>query len=101
MSPEPPYLDTSLLNAIITAASVVGVYILGLFSKMIYYKFFHPNLDKVQLDEVDFPLPSSDEGHSPVVMRSLIVPMDDVITPEPNIKRCNKRMRKLAENFYS
>ena len=107
MSPEPPYLDTPLLNAIITAASVVGVYILGLFSKMIYYKCFHPNLDKVELkvdsgtDEIDSCLPPSNEEHSPVAMRVLTVAVDDVITPEPVVRRCNKRMRKLAENFYS
>ena len=99
MSPEPPYLDTPLLNAIITAASVVGVYILGLFLKVIYYKCCHPNLVQLKgdtpTDEVDFPLRSSSEGHSPVAMTRTFA------IAEPDIMRCNKRMKKLAENFYS
>ena len=99
MSPEPPYLDTPLLNAIITAASVVGVYILGLFLKVIYYKCCHPNLVQLKgdtpTDEVDFPLRSSSEGHSPVAMTRTFV------IAECDIMRCNKRMKKLAENFYS
>ena len=99
MIPEPPYLDTPLLNAIITAASVVGVYILGLFLKVIYYKCCHPNLVQLKgdtpTDEVDFPLRSSSEGHSPVAMTRTFA------IAEPDIMRCNKRMKKLAENFYS
>ncbi|XP_036948858.1 XK-related protein 8-like [Acanthopagrus latus] len=99
MSPEPPYLDTPLLNAIITAASVVGVYILGLFLKVIYYKCCHPNLVQLKgdtpTDEVDFPLRSSSEGHSPVAMTRTFA------IAEPDIMHCNKRMKKLAENFYS
>ncbi|XP_073338797.1 XK-related protein 8-like [Pagrus major] len=107
MSPEPPYFDTSVSYAIITAVSVVAVYVLGLFSKMIYYKRFHPNLTKEEklkggtaMDEVDLPLPSQEERDNSVQTRSMLCRVD-VSPPAPDIKRCNKRMRKLAENFYS
>uniref|UniRef100_A0A3Q3A3F8 XK-related protein n=1 Tax=Kryptolebias marmoratus TaxID=37003 RepID=A0A3Q3A3F8_KRYMA len=64
--PPPPFHEISQHHAIITAASVVGVYFLGLLFKIIYYTFFHPNV-------------SASKGNT-----------NDVTV------RCNKRMRMLT-----
>ncbi|KAK5854623.1 hypothetical protein PBY51_004803 [Eleginops maclovinus] len=122
---DPPSSKVAQLYAVVAAVSVVAVYILGLFLKMIYYWCFHPNLSKEQLkgedtkrsqeqhlrfssveDVVDMPTPASKDGDKDMD--------DDTMTrcfyaddrskpaqPVPEIKRCNKRMRMLAENFYS
>lgn len=89
------------------AVSVVVVYILGLLFKILYYRCYHPNLSKEQLkggtpeqafaaDETDFPFIVAIimNGDTDISDRSLPSP------PAPDIK-LNKRMRKLAENFYS
>ncbi|KAM8840437.1 XK-related protein 8-like [Spinachia spinachia] len=91
----------------------VGVYILGLFFKMLYYKCCHPNVAKEELrgDHTEEAL-SSDETDFPVSSGSIQAPtgedMDTVVMdrsgpsePASVTKGCNKRMRKLAENFYS
>uniref|UniRef100_A0A3Q4MTP7 XK-related protein n=1 Tax=Neolamprologus brichardi TaxID=32507 RepID=A0A3Q4MTP7_NEOBR len=83
MSTDPPDFVIEPTYALITAVCVVAVYILGLILKAIYYKLFHPNLDRDEqqpVDEVDFRM-----------MRS---------TTEVSA-HYNKRMRKLAKNFYS
>ncbi|XP_076611070.1 XK-related protein 8-like [Chaetodon auriga] len=122
MSTEPPYFEISHLSAVIVAISVVAVYILGLLFKVIYYKCFHPNLSKEELkgDTDERPLageePTTSTDHkddtdeedpySGPQLRSG-GPGGDVVDrgwlspPAPHAERCNKRMRKLAENFYS
>uniref|UniRef100_UPI0037E9C09F XK-related protein 8 n=1 Tax=Semicossyphus pulcher TaxID=241346 RepID=UPI0037E9C09F len=120
MSTEPPYFEIPFLYAIIIAVSVVAVYIFGLFSKIIYYKFYHPNLDKEEL-KGDAPEMSPtalgsktliedvpDFGASPcagmTVLRATDISIEDRSLPGPPAPvatYCNKRMRKLAENFYS
>ncbi|XP_044028837.1 XK-related protein 8-like isoform X2 [Siniperca chuatsi] len=118
-------------HAIFIAASVVAVYLLGLLLKMIYYMCYHPKLSKGELkgdstemfltgqgptrsqmfsgdvtvfamslsgdvvDNIPQSLLTNDDTDTDVTDRSLPSP------PAPDIKRCNKRMRKLAENFYS
>nr|XP_019959969.1 PREDICTED: XK-related protein 8-like [Paralichthys olivaceus] len=129
---EPSHCGTSLFYPLITAVSVVSVYVLGLLFKIIYYKRFHPNLSKEQLnrvtaettnngavvpvdqspsrDEVDRMLDDpSDASYSAVpqivVLRGLShIDVTDRCAPSPpppTAVRCNKRMRKMAENFYS
>nr|XP_046272857.1 XK-related protein 8 [Scatophagus argus] len=129
-SAEHTYFQVSPLYAVITAVSVVAVYILGICFKLIYYKYYHPNLVKEQLkgqasdeaaqgpqfetfhtDEIDFASnPQWDQGDADdfpqTLMRACIgdIGIADRIgscLPAPEVKRCNKRMRKLAENFYS
>lgn len=119
MSTEPPYFEIPLLYAVITAVSVVAIYILGLFFKIIYYKCYHPNLAKEELkggateksrvgqgptriktfsgDEIDFGL----SLHSGIDIEEDDIDRSWPGPPAPDTKRCNKRMRKLAENFYS
>uniref|UniRef100_A0A3Q3WS03 XK-related protein n=1 Tax=Mola mola TaxID=94237 RepID=A0A3Q3WS03_MOLML len=88
ISTECPYFEISQLHAIITAVGVVAVNVTGLFLKILYYNCFHPNLTKEELiGEMDV----KDETDS--------YSQTHVIGPSP--KHCNKRMRKLAENFYS
>lgn len=107
----------------IAASCVVVVYILGLCFKMIYYKWFHPNVSKDELEEdEDQSQPKVGLGlmrTSGFTEEALPQPDEDLIDGtylrafdfiedtnragyiEPPVKRCNKRMRKLAENFYS
>lgn len=126
VSTEETSFEISHFYAIVTAVSVVAVYILGLIFKMIYYKYCHPNLTKEELkgdtaemprtgqgptrsatsskDEVDFPTRTVDEI-TDISYRTIpcVISTDnrDTGPPVPDTKRCNKRMRKLAENFYS
>ncbi|XP_054461423.1 XK-related protein 8-like isoform X2 [Anoplopoma fimbria] len=133
MSTEPPYFEIPPLYAVIIAVSVVAVYIIGLFFKMIYYKCYHPNLAREELkgevtqqgqgptriyawsgDETDFPMSQASNGVPDVQTDSYCESIElredidiDVhdrsgpSAPASDTKRCNKRMRKLAENFYS
>ncbi|XP_008284019.1 XK-related protein 8-like [Stegastes partitus] len=75
------------LHPAVPAACVVAVYIFGLLVKVVYYKCFHPNLRKEELkpdrkDEVD-------------------TRMFRMAGVEQEVAHGNKRMRKLAENFYT
>ncbi|XP_058475515.1 XK-related protein 8-like [Solea solea] len=96
---------TSTLTSILCAICVVAVYILGLVFKVIYYKFCHPNLTKKALtgvtengDEVDSALRQG------VTSRTFIEegPLEATgVAEPPSTVHCNKRMRKLAVNFYA
>ncbi|CAI5691290.1 unnamed protein product [Oreochromis niloticus] len=98
MSTDPPDFVIEPMHALITAACVVVVYILGLILKVIYYKFFHPNPDRDELKGASTEQQPQDE----VVFRTFgaAAKMADhgLLAPSAH---CNKRMRKLAENFYS
>ncbi|XP_023262037.1 XK-related protein 8-like [Seriola lalandi dorsalis] len=100
MNTEELYFE--IPHTVIAAVSVVSIYLFGLLLKIIYYKCYHPNLSKEELKGVtsveelarSSPL-SGDEVDSGLVSgRSFPSP------PAPDLKH-NKRMRKLAENFYS
>ncbi|XP_008329292.1 XK-related protein 8-like [Cynoglossus semilaevis] len=110
MSTEASDLKIPQLNALTAVLSVVAVYILGLFLKTVYYKFCHPNLTKEELKDAtsDERRPSSEDvvdskqdsqesdDTYEVTLRSF-----GLVVPPPSPKRCNKRMRKLAESFYA
>ncbi|XP_042290819.1 XK-related protein 8-like [Thunnus maccoyii] len=106
MSTEPPSFEIPQLYAIITAACVVSVYILGLLFKIVYYQFYHPNLAKDELKGG----PTGDVVDGDINPQAIILMGDadvDVTvrsmpsSPAPDVKHYNKRMRKLAENFYA
>lgn len=109
MSTEPPYFEIPQLYAVITACSVVGIYILGLLFKVIYYKCYHPNITKEELKEDtggQGPTRNIEDRSWPNTAFYAVSPcmQTDVVdgaTPAPPVKHCNKRMRKLAENYYS
>ncbi|KAM7384601.1 hypothetical protein PAMA_011794 [Pampus argenteus] len=116
MSTAPPYFVIPQLYAMITAVSVVSVYILGILLKIVYYKCYHPNLAKDELKggpTGQGPMRSSgDVLDGDVVIDGDSVPQTIILmedtgfrsmpsSPAPSVQRCNKRMRKLAENFYS
>ncbi|XP_040909336.1 XK-related protein 8-like isoform X2 [Toxotes jaculatrix] len=132
MSTEPPDFEIPHSYAIITAVSVVALYIFGLIIKMIYYKCYHPNLAKGELkgvttesqtgdslpmmmmalyseDVVDMAVFKNGLPYQPVaMMRHIDTDLADRNLPSPSLsptapstERCNKRMRKLAETFYS
>ncbi|KAM4539815.1 XK-related protein 8-like [Odontesthes bonariensis] len=99
MATDPPRFAIPPLYAGVTAAGVVALYVLGLLLKVAYYKCFHPNLrreelrggssERLQGDEIDGPMRL--QAHCDVTDRSM--------SSQP--AACNKRMKKLAENFYS
>lgn len=105
---ERPDFGPSQNGAIIAAVAVVMVYVLGLLGKMAYYKWCHPNVVKGQLkgavDDGSRPEPDetdSKENASPVLLK---VRKFDHTGPPPlalDRKPCNKRMKILAENFYT
>ncbi|KAM4631475.1 XK-related protein 8-like [Polymixia lowei] len=112
---DPTRFKLPLASAvIISTASILG-YILGLILKVIYYKFFHPKIARHQHTE------SGREGSPDVQERTCFRSMEDEVDltlvtdgvdaeimghsvpdpPKPVLIKENKRMRKLAENFYS
>ncbi|XP_078123026.1 XK-related protein 8-like [Sander vitreus] len=112
------YFEISPVYAVITAVSVVAVYILGLISKMIYYNCYHPNLVKGQLKGDATTMSNAGQGPTRMsafagdetdftVCQLSVRHVDEDVTnrsgpspPASDIKHYNKRMRKLAENFY-
>lgn len=136
---DPPDFVVPPFYANITACSVVAGYILGLLLKMLYYKCYHPKLNKEELkgddsevedqsynrvpDEPDFPaiqlvymartcdvIEMTDQAADPKDTgdaanqndqpKEVTEEVMDRSLPTPSA-RCNKRMRKLAENFYA
>lgn len=114
-------------HAIIAASCVFLAYILGLCLKMIYYRWLHPNVAKEELKENEDRSqlkvglgPTRKSGFTEEAKSKVLRQLDEDLTDgpclkeldftvdmnhtgysEPPVKRCNKRMRKLAENFYS
>lgn len=106
---ESPDFAPSQSHAIIVAVAVVMGYVLGLLLKMVYYKWCHPNVLKQELkgavddgqerDETD-----SGETASPVLLRSFelgVLDRTGRAPPALDRKPYNKRMKILAENFYT
>ncbi|XP_061885532.1 XK-related protein 8-like [Entelurus aequoreus] len=89
----------SFLHAGLLAVAVVALYILGLVLKVLYYKFFHPNLNKEELKGGDKEV-ELDGGVVLVMDRSAAEDVTDG-GRTPHVQLYNKRMRKLAGNFYS
>lgn len=120
MITEPTYYEILPSYATIIAVSVVVVYLFGLFLKMVYYKCCHPNLGMKKLkgddtetspteslpavksceDEVDFRSPAAAEDGS-TETDSGVQNRFGASPPAATTKRCNKRMKQLAHNFYS
>lgn len=96
MMKNPPYFELPLDPYVIFVIMIL-LYIAGLCLKVIYYKFCHPKITK--LGEVDLRLELvgvSQNGKDEVDFRF----MGQTERPEPSV-RFNKRMRNLADNFYS
>lgn len=90
--------DVPPVCAAVATAAVVGVYVLGLMLKLLYYRRFHPNLRTLAppaADQVDFGGGAEEPEGEGLHLRALAPP---TAPPPP---RDNKRMRKLAENFYT
>ncbi|XP_077598893.1 XK-related protein 8-like [Stigmatopora nigra] len=93
-------------NSFYALAAVLGVimvYVLGLMLKIVYYEYFHPNIDEPK-DEgtVLDPGPISDHTGSPKLYKATGprgLPYGDEVDGDERLH--NKRMRKLAANFYS
>ncbi|XP_029370362.1 XK-related protein 8-like [Echeneis naucrates] len=101
MSTEEVDFQIPFLYSTITAVCVVATYLLGLFFKIIYYKYYHPNVAKEELKggptsvaQIFCQQHTVDELDGPSMARGFMS------SPAPEVKP-NKRLRKLAENFYS
>ncbi|XP_057683130.1 XK-related protein 8 [Corythoichthys intestinalis] len=104
---------TNTQTALIVLLSIILFYIAGLILKITYYKFFHPNLDKHELRAAEEMVSVSSENSDDVAERRFlnedvvdgIVARDDGSRSDGKMRKrtenYNKRMRKLAENFYS
>ncbi|XP_053189922.1 XK-related protein 8-like [Scomber japonicus] len=99
MITDPPYFQIPQLYAIIIAASVVLLYVFGLLCKIIYYKFYHPSLTKDELKES--PTEQGQVTATGDEVDNLVVTDRSMPSPAPEVRHYNKRMRKLAENFYA
>lgn len=115
LSLEEPFFYISAPVATAVASGVIGTYIVGLALKMLYYKFFHPNIGREDLNgsgeegsrEKPQPLMTmamkqcedgDEERDGQIPFRSHTLTEDSPARQtEP---RCNKRMRQLAGNFY-
>ncbi|XP_061658069.1 XK-related protein 8-like [Syngnathoides biaculeatus] len=110
---QPLPFKIPLFYACLTGVSVVGLYILGLILKIIYYKCYHPNLNK---EDLKGDASSTTEKGGVFSARNLAledsVPrfcdrshvgedLPDGAVAQADSKLYNKRMRKLAENFFS
>uniref|UniRef100_A0A3P9J152 XK-related protein n=1 Tax=Oryzias latipes TaxID=8090 RepID=A0A3P9J152_ORYLA len=106
MNTHPPQFVIPRPYAEVMACSVVAVYILGLVVKVLYYRFFHPTLNQDNLRGEDQNEVSGqnndtrrerDETEGPMMMRM----MASSPAPPRQTQNGNKRMRMLAEHFYS
>lgn len=121
---EPRYFKIADLYAGIAAGSVVGFYIVGLLFKIVYYRCYHPNLNKEELRGGSSERPTTDSGDevdssssspheiNPVLYRCAGAHEGQFSPASPaaasfitsdttHVKLYNKRMRMLAQNFYS
>uniref|UniRef100_A0A3B3Y0B0 XK-related protein n=1 Tax=Poecilia mexicana TaxID=48701 RepID=A0A3B3Y0B0_9TELE len=80
MSWDPPDFELSRRQAAVVWGAVVAGYALGLVLRIVYYTCFHPKLNKDELRGGSAKITSTGPSRPPL---------------------CNKRMKKLAENFYS
>ncbi|XP_010871426.5 XK-related protein 8 [Esox lucius] len=86
---SPPYFDLPLEPCVIFVVNML-LYFSGLGLKVIYYKYCHPKCT-LQIE----PDTDSQEGEDEVDFRCMVSSQ-----PKPSA-RVNKRMRNLAETFYS
>uniref|UniRef100_A0A4W5RI69 XK-related protein n=1 Tax=Hucho hucho TaxID=62062 RepID=A0A4W5RI69_9TELE len=97
-----PYFELPL-DPYVIPGIMISLYIAGLCLKVIYYKFCHPKITKLRENELGPPY-GEDEVDFGSMNRSvgLTEPVRTFYSgpPEPSI-RVNKRMRNLADNFYS
>uniref|UniRef100_A0A3P8YNW9 XK-related protein n=1 Tax=Esox lucius TaxID=8010 RepID=A0A3P8YNW9_ESOLU len=86
---SPPYFDLPLESYVIFVVNML-LYFSGLGLKVIYYKYCHPKFT-LQIE----PDTDSQEGEDEVDFHCMVSSQ-----PKPST-RVNKRMRNLAETFYS
>ncbi|KAM9418695.1 XK-related protein 8-like [Salvelinus alpinus] len=100
MMKNPPYFELPL-DPYVIFVIMISLYIAGLCLKVIYYKFCHPKITKRGEVECRLEPMSQSAGLSPygldVVDSRLMIHTERL---EPSV-RVNKRMRNLADNFYS
>ncbi|XP_049607627.1 XK-related protein 8 [Syngnathus scovelli] len=98
-----PHFEISFMYACIIASSVVVLYIFGLIVKILYYKRFHPNVTKKTLKGDVTSTPEKEVIFDVQICDRSAASDDEVdgIVSRVDVRLTNKRMRKLAENFYS
>ncbi|XP_061587567.1 XK-related protein 8-like [Cololabis saira] len=94
MSTDPPGFVVPRAYAAATATAVVFLYVLGLLLKVLYYKCFHQILRRGGSTERLLP---NDEMDPPRSDPDFVMDISEPGTQE----HCNRRIKKLAENFYN
>ncbi|XP_061587566.1 XK-related protein 8-like [Cololabis saira] len=92
MSTDPPGFVVPRAYAAATTAAVVVLYVFGLLLKVLYYKCYHPILRRRGSTERLLPNDEVDASDPDVVMG---------ISEPGTQEHCNRRIEKLAENFYN
>ncbi len=92
----------SCLNPFMVIPTLLGLYIIGILVKMIYYRWFHPNGDKEKITE------PTEERQSRLAAACCDIESDwmqsvslDAGASTQTFARVHNRQRNMAANFYS
>ncbi|RXN20227.1 XK-related 8-like protein [Labeo rohita] len=89
----------SSLNPYVVIPTLLGLYVVGILVKMIYYKWCHPNCDKEKTDQ-----PTEPKGKyrraATYDMDIDLTPEDVAATPPQPTTGVLQRSRTMAANFY-
>ncbi len=95
----------SSLNPFMVIPTLLGLYIIGILVKMIYYRWFHPNGDKEKIRKSSEP---TEEGQSRLAAACCDIESDwmqsvslDAGASTQTFARVHNRQRNMAANFYS
>ncbi len=78
--------------------TLLGLYIIGILVKMIYYRWFHPNGDK---EKITVPTEEGQYRRAAIYdMDTDLSPEDTAAAPVPPLTGVLKRSRTMANHFY-
>ncbi|KAF4100181.1 hypothetical protein G5714_018377 [Onychostoma macrolepis] len=88
----------SSLNPYMVILTLLGLYVIGILVKIIYYRWFHPNCDREKITE------PTEEGKyrraATYDMDTDLTPEDAAAAPAQPLTGVLKRSRTMAANFY-
>lgn len=94
------------LNPYIVVPTLLGLYVIGILVKIIYYQWFHPNCDKKKLAEPSKPIPKLVKiGAARYCITTDSANFEDspaitVEVPAQPVSGALKRSKTLAANFF-
>uniref|UniRef100_A0A672KVS6 XK-related protein n=1 Tax=Sinocyclocheilus grahami TaxID=75366 RepID=A0A672KVS6_SINGR len=87
----------SSLNPYVVIPTLLGLYVIGILVKMIYYRCFHPNGDREKITE---PTEGKYRRAAAYDMDTDLTPEDAAAAPAQPLTGVLKRSRTMAANFY-